>query len=337
MRFSAGEEDYRGNIRSSNPPYIVPEGRPGRGRHQNMSGWPRLRVADWAPTRDALHLFTQVVGKIKLVKTPLINHWWNVTLFVTARGLSSGTVPDATRIFQMDFDFVESALQITSVDGRRASVALRPMSVADFYRETLEALAHLDIDVRINTLPNELPMVVAFDRDETIREYRPEHARTFWLQLVQAHRVLSRFRAGFAGKASPVHFFWGSFDLAVTRFSGRDAPRHPGGAPNCPDWVMIEGYSRELSSCGFWPGGGDEGAFYAYAYPEPEGFGARPVRPAEAFYSQELGQFLLPYEVVRTASDPDATLLAFLEDTYAAAADLAGWDPALAVAPKVPN
>ena len=302
-----------------------------------MSAWPHQRVEDWTETREALHLFTQVVGKIKLVKTPLLNHWWNVTLAVTPRGLSSAAVPDGTRIFQMDFDFIDSALQISSVDGRRASVAMRPMSVANFYRETLEALAHLDIAVRIHTLPNELPAVVAFDRDETVRDYRPEHARTFWLQLVQAHRVLSQFRSAFVGKASPVHFFWGSFDLALTRFSGRGAPRHPGGAPNCPDWVMTEGYSHELSSCGFWPGGGEEGAFYAYAYPEPEGFGDRRVRPGAAFYSQELRQFLLPYEHVRTAQDPDATLLAFLEDTYAAAADLADWDRALAVAPKVPR
>jgi Family of unknown function (DUF5996) len=304
---------------------------------QRMSGWPSLRVEDWTETREALHLFTQVVGKVKLAKTELVNHWWNVTLHVTARGLSSGPMPGPGGIFQMDFDFIDSELRITSVDGRRATVVLRPMSVADFYAETLRALGELDISVQIRTLPVELADVVAFDHDHAVREYRPGQARTFWLQLVQAHRVLSKFRAGFVGKVSPVHFFWGSFDLAVTRFSGRPAPKHPGGAPNCPDWVMAEAYSHECSSCGFWPGGGDEGAFYAYSYPEPAGFAERPIRPAEAFYSQEVRQFLLPYEAVRTAPDPDAALLAFLDDTYAAAAELADWDPALVRAPKIPG
>lgn len=301
-----------------------------------MSAWPSLRVEDWTETRHALHLFSQVVGKVKLKKTPLVNHWWNVTFQVTPRGLTSGPVPDGTRIFQMDFDFVDSQLQITSVDGSRAVVELRTMSVADFYAQTLRALADLDIAVEIYAVPNEIPDVVAFDQDCRVREYNSEHARTFWLQLVQAHRVLSSFRAGFVGKVSPVQFFWGSFDLAVTRFSGRRAPTHPGGAPNCPDWVMVEGYSREVSSCGFWPGGGEEGAFYAYAYPEPDGFAAQPVRPDQAFYSDEFRQFLLPYEAVRAADDPDAALLEFLRDTYAAVATLADWDPSLAIPPRVP-
>jgi hypothetical protein len=301
-----------------------------------MSDWPSLRVEDWTQTREALHLFTQVVGKVKLTKTPLVNHWWNVTFLLSPRGLSSGAISDGTRIFQMDFDFIDSQLQIISVDGRRTKVALRRMSVADFYAETLQALADLDIFVEIYPLPNELPEVVAFDQDRRLRDYEPEQARLFWLQLVQAHRVLSQFRAGFVGKVSPVHFFWGSFDLAVTRFSGRRAPTHPGGAPNCPDWVMVESYSHEVSSCGFWPGGGEEGAFYAYAYPEPERFAEQPVRPSQAFYSRELRQFLLPYETVRAAADPDAMLLEFLEDTYAAVANLADWDPSLAVAPRAP-
>jgi hypothetical protein len=302
-----------------------------------MSDWPSLRVDAWTGTRDALHLFTQVVGKIKLVKAPLVNHWWNVTLVVGPRGLTSGAIPDGERIFQIDFDFIDSRLDIAAVDGGRAAVALRPMSVADFYAKTLEALASLGIAVRINPIPNEIPgEVVAFDRDVRVRDYNPEHARTFWRQLVQAHRVLSEFRARFVGKVSPVHFFWGSFDLAVTRFSGRPAPRHPGGAPNCPDWVMAEAYSHEVSSAGFWPGGGEEGAFYAYAYPEPEGFSEQPIRPADAFYSQDFRQFLLPYESVRAVDDPDATLLAFLEDTYAATAKLSLWDPSLAIAPRAP-
>ena len=302
-----------------------------------MSDWPSLRVDDWTETRDALHRFTQIVGKIKLVKAPLVNHWWNVTLVVGPRGLTSGAIPDGERIFQIDFDFIDSRLEIADADGGRAVVALRPMSVADFYAETLGALASLGIAVRINPVPNEIPGdVVAFDRDRRARDYEPEHARTFWRQLVQAHRVLSEFRARFVGKVSPVHFFWGSFDLAVTRFSGRVAPTHPGGAPNCPDWVMAEAYSHEVSSCGFWPGGGEEGAFYAYAYPEPDGFSEQPVRPAEAFYSEDFRQFLLPYEFVRAADAPDATLLAFLGDTYDAAATLARWDPSLAIAPRVP-
>jgi hypothetical protein len=301
-----------------------------------VSAWPALRVKGWTETREALHLFTQVVGKVKLEKTPLVNHWWNVTFVVSPRGLTTGAVPDGTRLFQMDFDFIDSQLQITDIDGRRAAVALRPMSVADFYAETLKALADLDIRVKIHPVPNELPEVVPFDQDRRLRDYVPEQARTFWLQLVQAHRVLSQFRAGFVGKVSPVHFFWGSFDLAVTRFSGRPAPKHPGGAPNCPDWVMVEGYSHEVSSCGFWPGGGEEGAFYAYAYPEPDGFAAQPVRPSQAFYSEDFRQFLLPYEVVRTAEDPDATLLSFLQDTYAAVANLAEWDPSLATPPRRP-
>jgi Family of unknown function (DUF5996) len=299
-----------------------------------MSSWPSLHVDDWTETRNALHLWTQVVGKIKLVKTPLVNHWWNVTFVVGPRGLSSGAVPDGDRIFQMDFDFVDSELQITDVDAGRAVVALRPMSVADFYLETLDALDRLGIRVEIHTTPNELPDVVPFEEDTRLRDYQPAQTATFHRQLVQAHRVLSQFRAGFIGKVSPVHFFWGSFDLAVTRFSGRLAPPHPGGAPNCPDWVMVEGYSHELSSCGFWPGGGEEGAFYAYAYPEPDGFAGRSIRPSAAFYSDDFRQFLLPYEAVRAADDPDAALLAFLEDTYAAAAQLASWDPELAVAPR---
>lgn len=299
------------------------------------SDWPSLRVEDWTETREALHLWTQVIGKIKLAKTPHVNHWWNVTFVVSPTGLSSGAVPDGNRIFQMDFDFISSQVKIANFDGRRADIPLRSMSVADFYAETLEALARLGVAVEINPLPNEIPgQVVAFDADRVAREYVPEHAWTFWRQLVQASRVLSDFRAGFVGKVSPVHFFWGSFDLAVTRFSGRSAPKHPGGAPNCPDWVMVEGYSHEVSSCGFWPGGGEEGAFYAYAYPEPAGFAEESIRPAQAFYSQEFRQFLLPYEFVRIADDPDAVLLSFLEDTYSAASRLADWDPALAVPPQ---
>jgi Family of unknown function (DUF5996) len=301
------------------------------------AGWPSLRVEDWTATREALHLWTQVIGKIKLAKTPLVNHWWNVTFAVTPRGLSSGAIPDGGRIFQIEFDLIESQLEIASSDGERRAIALSPKSVADFYRETLETLASFGIDVQIRPMPVEMPDVIAFDADQQVRDYQPAHAQMFLLQLVQANRVLSEFRAGFVGKVSPVHFFWGSFDLAVTRFSGRSAPKHPGGAPNCPDWVMVEAYSHEVSSCGFWAGGGEEGAFYSYAYPEPDGFADQAVRPAGAAYSDEFSQFLLPYELVRAADDPDAAVHAFLEDTYVAAARLADWDPALGVAPRMPS
>jgi hypothetical protein len=237
----------------------------------------------------------------------------------------------------VDFDLIDSKLEIVDLDGERAEILLRSMSVADFYHETLEALAGLGVAVQIRPMPVEMPDVVAFDIDHKVRDYRPEHAHTFLLQLAQANRVLSQFRSGFVGKVSPVHFFWGGLDLAVTRFSGRRAPRHPGGVPNCPDWVMVEAYSHEVSSCGFWPGGGDEGAFYAYAYPEPNGFADERIRPAGAFYSDEFRQFLLPYEIVRTTDNPDSPVLAFLEDTFAAAAKLGDWDPSLAVAPRAPR
>ncbi len=300
-----------------------------------MSIWPSLRVDDWTETREALHLWSQVIGKIKLAKTPLINHWWNVTFHVTPRGLTTGSVPTGAGLFQIDFDFVESQLRVETLGGERAEVVLRPMSVAEFYAETMAALRKLGVEVTIYPVPVEREEVIAFDADTKIRHYDSAQAHSFWYQLVSAHRVMSNFRAGFVGKVSPVHFFWGSFDLAVTRFSGRPAPPHPGGIPNTPDRVMIEGYSHELSSCGFWPGGGVEGAFYAYAYPEPPGFSDAAIRPQQSAYNAQFGQFLLAYESVRTAEDSDATALAFLEDTYAAAASLAGWDPALAAGPTI--
>jgi hypothetical protein len=303
-------------------------------QQRQMSDWPSLRVEDWTDTREALHLFSQVVGKVKLVKTPLINHWWNVTLHVTPRGLSTGSVPDGPRIFQIDFDFVDSLLRIESLDGDRADVALRPMSVADFYGETMAALTRLGIGADINPMPVERPEVVRFDADTAVRDYDREQAYTFWRQLVNAHRVMSEFRARFIGKVSPVHFFWGSFDLAVTRFSGRAAPRHPGGAPHCADWVMVEAYSHEVASCGFWPGGGEEGAFYAYAYPEPTGFSEAPVHPHGAAYNREFGQFLLPYELVRQAEHPESAATEFFQSVYDAAAGLAAWEPSLCAAPQ---
>jgi hypothetical protein len=288
--------------------------------------WPALRVEDWTETRDTLHMWLQIVGKLRLSGAPMVNHWWQSTLYVTPRGLTTGSIPDGTRTFSVDLDFHEHRLRIDSDDGDRTLIALEPKSVAVFHDEVLEALEGMDIGASISPTPNEVDPAIPFAQDETHRSYDADAVHAFWRQLVQADRVLREFRGRFAGKVSPVHFFWGAMDLAVTRFSGRPAPRHPGGAPNCGDWVMVEGYSHELSSCGFWPGGGEEGAFYAYAYPEPDGFREHVVLPEAAFYTEEFGQYLLPYEAVRTAPDPDAALLSFLQSTYEAAAVHGGWD-----------
>jgi hypothetical protein len=273
-------------------------------------------------------MWTQIVGKIRMQHMPLINHWWQATLYVTPRGLSTGAIPYRNAVFDLEFDFVDHALAIRHSEGDQRIVPLAAKPVAQFYGDTLSALNSLGIESHIVARPNEVDPAVPFAEDDQHASYDGDAARTFWQQLVQAHRVIGNFRASFVGKVSPVHFFWGSFDLACTRFSGRPAPQHPGGAPNCPDWVMVEGYSRELSSCGFWPGGGLEGAFYAYAYPAPAGFGGYPVEPEAAFYSDEYKQFLLPYEAVRTADDPDHVLGRFLQTTYEAAAELGGWDRA---------
>jgi hypothetical protein len=283
-------------------------------------------VDDWTPTRDTLHMWTQIVGKIRMAHLPLINHWWQVTLYVTPRGLTTGTMPCGDGVFDMEFDFVTGVLAIRHSDGRQRMVPLKAKPVAEFYGETLSALDSLGIDSHIVARPNEVDPAIPFAEDFQHAAYDPEPARAFWRQLVQAHRLMTNFRAAFVGKASPIQFFWGAMDLACTRFSGRPAPTHPGGAPNCPDWVMVEGYSRELSSCGFWPGGGKEGAFYSYAYPEPKGFSAHRVEPDAAYFSEQHGEFLLPYEAVRTADDPDHAVARFLQTTYEAAAELGGWD-----------
>lgn len=292
--------------------------------------WPSLPLAAWRDTCATLHLWTQVVGKIRMAQAPLVNHWWNVVLYVTARGLTTSPMPYGSRSFQIDFDFIDHRLVIAVSDGRREIVALEPRSVADFHREVMGRLRALDIDVHIWTMPVEIPDAIPFDRDEVHAAYDADYARRFWHVLVQADRVLNRFRAGFLGKVSPVHFFWGSFDLAVTRFSGHRAPDHPGIAPNTANWVMREAYSHAVSSAGFWPGSGPDGApmFYAYAYPQPDGFEAAAVRPRAAYWDQALGEFLLPYDAIRQEAVPDEPLLAFLDSTYAAAADLGGWDRA---------
>lgn len=294
----------------------------------NRTAWPSLRVADWTNTRDTLHMWTQIVGKLRLAHAPLVNHWWQVALYVTPRGLTTSAVPYGDGAFDAEFDFVEHRLVIRSSDGASREVALEPVSVATFYTRTMRALRELGIEASFQRRPNEVEPSIPFADDEQHCSYDATAAHLFWRQLLQANRVLGRFRAEFTGKVSPVHFFWGAMDLACTRFSGRAAPPHPGGAPNCGDWVMEEGYSRELSSCGFWPGGGDEGAFYSYAYPEPDGFATHPVRPDGAYYSTENGQFLLPYEAVRTARDPDHALTEFLHTTYEAAAEHGDWDRA---------
>ena len=290
--------------------------------------WPDLPLDAWSEACDTLHLWTQIVGKVRIALTPLINHWWNATFYVTSRGLIAPAMPYRGRTVDVIFDFLEHRLVIETSDGKRETIGLRPMAVADFYAAFMTALRRLDIDVHIWTMPSEIEHAIPFDQDRTHAQYDPVYAERFWLALVRAHRVMTEFRARFLGKASPVHFFWGSFDLVVTRFSGRTAPPPQGTTPHVAAWVMAEAYSHECSSCGFWPGNGGYGraAFYVYAYPEPEGYGnARLITPG-AFYDKNVGQFILPYDAVREASDPDALLLGFLQETYAAAADLAHWD-----------
>ena len=295
---------------------------------QLESGWPRLRVEDWAATRDTLHLWTQIIGKVRLVHAPMLNHWWQVPLYVSPRGLTTSAIPQGHRIFDIEFDFCDHELRVRTSNGATGRIALEAMSVADFYGKTLNLLGTLGIEVAIHAAPNEVNPAIPFAQDRQHASYDPDAVRLFWHQLISAERVLQAFRSYFIGKVSPVHFFWGSFDLTCTRFSGRSAPAYTGKVANCPTWVMVESYSREVSSCGFWPGGGDEGAFYSYAYPEPDGFADAPVGPDAAFYSPEFRQFLLPYEAVRTAPDPDRTLLQFLHSTYEAAADRGVWDRA---------
>jgi hypothetical protein len=284
--------------------------------------WPRLNVKDWTDTRDTLHMWMQIVGKIRMELTPPINHWWHVTLYPTARGLGTSSMPYANGTLDIEFDFVDHVLRMRTSDGDTRIVTLESKTVATFYREVMAALP----GVSIHAVPNEVENAIPFAEDETHQTYDGEAARLFWRQLSQVERVFAKFRNSFVGKASPVHFFWGAMDIAHTRFSGRAAPQHPGGAPNCPPSVMHEGYSHELTSFGFWPGGGEEGAFYAYAYPEPPTYAQAPIRPDAAYYDENVREFLLPYEAVADAPDPDQTLLDFLESAYRAAADLGHWD-----------
>ena len=290
--------------------------------------WPSLPLEEWKDTYATLHMWTQIVGKIRFAQTPWINHSWHVTLYVTSRGLTTSPIPYGEKTFELDFDFIDHRLVIETSGGDVRVIELRPRSVADFYSEVMSTLRDLGLDIRIHTLPNEVADPVPFEKDEQHASYDPDYANRFWRILVQTDRVFKEFRARFIGKCSPVHFFWGSFDMAVTRFSGRTAPPHPGGVPHLPDVVAREAYSHEVSSCGFWPGGGPVPypVFYSYAYPAPEGFKDAPVKPSGAFYSTDLGEFILPYDEVRKAGQPGEMLLDFLQSTYEAAANLAKWD-----------
>jgi Family of unknown function (DUF5996) len=292
--------------------------------------WPELELHEWLATRDTFHMWLQIIGKVRLVQTPWINHSWHATLYVTSRGLTTSTIPHGHREFQIDLDLTDHRLQVHASDGRSGGFALAPQTVAAFYRRLMDELIRLDLPVQIDARPNEVPEPIPFPADEVHRDYDPDAANRFWRILVQVERVMLAFRARFIGKCSPIHLFWGAMDLAVTRFSGRRAPPHPGGIPNLPDRVTREAYSHEVSSCGFWTGTPpvDYPAFYAYAYPDPPGFADVRVRPDGAFYSADLREFILPYARVRESTTPDETLLEFLQSTYEAAADLGLWDRA---------
>lgn len=290
---------------------------------QDLIAWPELPLSAWQPTYDTLHMWTQIVGHIRMALTPLVNHWWNVPLYVSARGLTTSLIPYQRRAFEIRFDFIAHKLVVETCEGAVKTMDLAPRTVADFYRELMSHLRALNIDVKIHSRPDEVANPIPFAKDEIHKSYDAGYAHTFWRILVSADAVLKDFRARFTGKCSPVHFFWGSFDLAVTRFSGRPAPARP-------DPISREAYSQEVSSAGFWPGGGaiKGPAFYSYMAPEPDGFKSSPVRPSRAFYSGELSEFLLMYDDMRTAASPEAELMEFLQTTYEAGANLAQWDRA---------
>ena len=292
--------------------------------------WPALPYPEWKETCATLHMWTQIVGKIRLALSPWTNHSWHVTLYLTARGLATSPMPYRSRIFEIEFDFIDHQLIIATSDGVRREIALQPRSVSEFYHTTMSILKELDLPVRINTMPNELPDPIPFERDQVHGAYDRDQANRFWRVLLQADRVFKLFRSRFCGKCSPVHFFWGSFDLAVTRFSGRTAPPHPGGIPHLPDAITREAYSQEVSSLGFWPGNDalPQAIFYSYAYPEPNGFSQGKVKPEVASYNSQLKEFILPYDAVREAQSPDELLLDFAQSTYDAASTLGNWDRA---------
>jgi uncharacterized protein DUF5996 len=297
---------------------------------QQNEAWPELPWREWASTCQALHRWSQVLGKVKLASTPLVNHWWNVTLQVTPWGLTTGLMPHGAAAFDMSFDFLRHRLVVSTSEGRNEHVPLRPTSVAQFHADVMRALERLGIDIHIWTMPSEIENAIPFEKDEEQREYDPSWVGNFMQVLRQVYRLFKQFRTRFIGKVSPVGFFWGGFDLAVTRFSGRAAPLLHSKTPNVAEWVMQEAYSHEVSSCGFWPGNGGYGraAFFCYAYPEPPNFAARAMAAGGAFYDRDLGMFILPYDELRISADPDRLLLTFLQETYEAAADLAQWNRA---------
>ena len=292
-----------------------------------QEAWPELPWREWAPTISTLHMWVQIVGKVRMALAPPLNHWWHIPLYVTSRGLTTSPIPYERRDFQVDFDFVDDRLDVTDSSGGSFAMALEPMSVATFYREFMSQLRGLGIEVRISPRPVEVADAIPFETDEQHASYDPDHARTLWYGLLAADRVMKTFQTGFVGKASPVHLFWGSLDLAATRFSGRPAPLHPGGAPNCPDWVMQEAYSREESSVGWWPADEANGpVFYAYTYPAPPGYEVAAMRPAGATYDPRFREYILSYDAARTSADPDAAVLEFFQSAYELGAELGGWD-----------
>ncbi len=296
------------------------------GRNVTEDLWPELPLDKWQDTYTTLHRWTQIIGKIRLGLAPMVNHWWQVTLYLTARGLTTSPIPYGSRSFEIDLDFFTHEMLILTDRGESRSIPLKPRTVSDFYHVTMENLKSLGIEISIWTRPVEVEERIPFDQDTKNSAYDPEYAHRCWKIIANSARVMNRFRSGFIGKVSPVHFFWGAFDLAVTRFSGRGAPKH-GPVPNLAQFVAIEAYSHEVSSCGFWPGAGlGEPAFYAYAYPEPEGFKDYPILPGEAYYHKEFGEFILPYEAIRNVASPDEKLLSFFQSTYEAAANPGKWD-----------
>ncbi len=290
--------------------------------------WPELpEPGKWEDTLTTVHMWSQIIGKIRLELSPWINHSWGSTLYVTSSGLTTSPISHKGFKFEIDFNFIDHKLVIITSNGNQKTFDLEPMSVADFYDKTMQSLSELGIEVNIFTRPVEVETAIPFEEDTVHASYDADAVKRFWKALVQINRVFTEFRAEFIGKVSPVHFFWGAFDLAVTRFSGRTAPKHPGGAPNCADWVMEEAYSHELSSAGFWAGPGlGEPAFYSYAYPAPDGYNAADVKPDSAYYHNDLGEYILPYKAVQASENPDAVLIDFLQSTYEAAAELGNWD-----------
>jgi hypothetical protein len=295
-------------------------------RQPRADVWPELTLAAWEDTRVTVHLWTQVVGKVRLALEPAANHWWQVPFYLSARGLTTSIMHTTDGGLEIEFDFIDHMLKLETTSGKRRTVALEPRTVASFYESTMAALGDLGVHIKLMARPVEVERAIPFARDTEHAAYDADAIHRFWLALLQSHRVLSMFRGSFIGKASPIHFFWGGFDLATTRFSGRTAPKHPGNVPNCADWVMHQAYSHELSSCGFWPGGSSEGSFYAYAYPELDGYAQTPAGVDAAYYDRALGEFILPYAVVRASHDPDSLLLRFLQSTYEAAAAKGNWD-----------